>query len=72
MMLTFLIQCLVCKNKIEIEMTHAQLRDYHKGEKLIQEVFPEKSADEREILLSRICGKCFDKITGDDHACKQV
>ena len=33
---------------------------------LIQDAMPYLSADEREILISGTCGKCFDKMFGED------
>lgn len=30
----------------------------------IQDVMPELSADERELLISKTCGKCFDNLFG--------
>ena len=38
--------------------------DYEAWEngKLIQDVMPYLSADEREVLISGICGPCFDKM----------
>lgn len=32
----------------------------------IQNVMPYLSVDERELLISGICGKCFDEIIFDD------
>ena len=32
------------------------------GGKVIQEAFPYLSADERELLISGICGTCFDNM----------
>jgi ribosomal protein L40E len=37
-----------------------------KSGKLIQDVMPYLSADEREILISGICGKCYDKLYEQD------
>ena len=30
----------------------------------IQDAMPEVSPDDRELLMSHICGRCFDKIFG--------
>jgi len=32
----------------------------------IQEVFPEMDIDTRELLISGICGSCFDKLFSED------
>jgi len=34
---------------------------------LIQNAMPYLGADEREILISGICGRCFDGLFGDDY-----
>lgn len=38
--------------------------DYQKwiGGDLIQCAFPYLSADDRELMISKICGKCFDAV----------
>ena len=41
------------------------LEDYQ-NEELIQNAFPYLTPDERELIISRICGKCFDKMFGED------
>ena len=38
--------------------------DWATGKGLIQNMLPYLSADEREILISEICGPCFDKMFG--------
>lgn len=36
------------------------------GGELIQRCFPQLTPDEREILISGICGDCFDKMFKED------
>lgn len=42
-------------------------RDYNVwclGDTNVQDAFPSLSADEREILLTGICGSCWDRLFG--------
>lgn len=32
----------------------------------VQDVFPDLSVDDRELLISGICGKCFDSMFDED------
>lgn len=40
-------------------------RRYQAGEKA-QDCFPDRSADDREFLISGICPECWDKTFGED------
>lgn len=53
--------CRDCKKIVRIPCTARQWSRFRNGE-LIQSVFPKVSADDREVFLSGMCGKCFDKI----------
>lgn len=39
---------------------------WNEGKLLIQDAFPNMKADEREELLSGICGKCWDAMFSED------
>ena len=56
------VQCHRCKQDVEVPATEQQLANWRAGE-LIQRAMPNLTADEREILISGYCGKCFDEIT---------
>tara|TARA_Y100000296_G_scaffold73682_1_gene91423 strand:- start:308 stop:457 length:150 start_codon:yes stop_codon:yes gene_type:complete len=45
-----------------------QAEDYEAWEngELIQNAMPYLSADEREVLISGMCGPCFDNLFGDE------
>jgi len=43
----------------------SEFENWENGE-LIQKAFPELSADDRELLLTGICSKCWNEIFGDD------
>lgn len=56
------IQCGRCGYDFEVPATAEQLSNWRSGE-LIQRAMPNLTADERELLISGYCGKCFDEIT---------
>ena len=56
----FEIACIKCGEVFQIPMTVTQYMMYVNGDGKVQEIFPELSADMRELLISGICGKCFD------------
>lgn len=54
--------CKVCSTKhVVIAPTAGYLR-WAKGQAKIQEALPGLSEDDRELLVSGICGQCFDKM----------
>ena len=57
--------CRVCKDQVEMKVVQGDYEAWENG-KLIQDVMPYLSADEREVLISGICGPCFDKMFGED------
>jgi hypothetical protein len=57
--------CIQCKTNHELQVNDQDMIRFHNGEH-IQDVMPYLSADERELLISGICGKCFDEIFADD------
>ena len=54
--------CISCKENVSIVASKEQWERYEKGAEKIQDIFPELSADEREILITGMCGRCFDKM----------
>ena len=57
--------CTVCNKPQIIPFTIGQEERWHAGEH-IQNVIPEVSADLRELLISGICGSCFDGLFTDE------
>lgn len=39
-------------NSLELDITQAQLDEYNTGKKLVQNIFPNLTRDEREFLIS--------------------
>ena len=56
-------QCAACNELHVLEVPTDDLMRWRSGE-LIQDALPMLSLDARELLLSGLCGKCFDKIFG--------
>ena len=54
--------CPICGRETTVSMTSEQFMEYQFGKKNVQDIFPEKSATEREILISGMCEKCQKKI----------
>ena len=56
---TVIVGCIKCAEAQHITVGNADLDSWENGA-LIQDAMPYLSADEREILISGICGECFD------------
>ena len=54
-------KCKSCDYEVHIPITKDQLSKYKNGEP-IQRVLPNVSPDDRELFISGLCGKCFDKM----------
>lgn len=60
-------KCSLCRKIVYLEATVAQWEEYHSpNRRHIQEIFPEMSASNRELLISGICGECFDSLFGQE------
>lgn len=53
--------CIFCKEEHEIDVKVNDLARVEAGEH-IQDVMTYLSADDRELLISGMCGKCFDEM----------
>ena len=54
-------QCRKCHETTLYSLDQDALARWQSGE-LIQNAFPHLTADERELLISGTCGKCFDAL----------
>lgn len=52
------VACIFCSDLFEVEVNASDLMKWKMGE-YIQNAIPYQSADARELLISRICPKCF-------------
>ncbi len=60
------VKCIICKTKHTILVPTAGYTKWAKGQAKIQDAMPGLSADERELLMSGICGRCFDKAFSEE------
>lgn len=56
------ITCLLCNKRKTLEVDAEKHDKWLAREMLVQEAFPELSADDRELIQSHICGECYDKL----------
>ena len=56
---TIITACPFCGHANEVEVNEEDYWDWQDGA-LVQDAFPYLSADEREMLISGICPKCWD------------
>lgn len=54
-------RCISCGMVVEFEVPEEGFKEWKAGE-LIQNAMPEVGEDERELLISGICGQCFDRM----------
>lgn len=63
--------CKKCGAGIHVPASTDQILRWQQGE-LIQVAMPHLTADQREILISGICGPCYDDIfTNFDNECEK-
>lgn len=58
-------ECRMCGKTHSFRMVQKDLEDYQSGKIYAQDI-KYLSADERELLISRICGECYERIFADD------
>jgi len=59
------VPCVKCKNLQEVDVNFEGFQAWQSGE-FIQDALPELSTDERELLISGICPKCWDVMFPSD------
>ena len=61
---TFTFTCSECGQSSRLQLDRGALERW-KGGELIQRAFPDLSADDRELMISGLCGACFDLLFDD-------
>ena len=56
------IRCAMCGTSYAIMYNSQDMMDWLSGQGFIQDLMPYLSDAERELLISRTCGACFDKL----------
>lgn len=62
-------KCNWCNKNYAIEMTNDQMVRYEAWKNTgghVQDYLPDLSADDRELLISGTCKKCWDKMFGEE------
>jgi len=59
-------QCPICLEEHTLDVTDEQYEKYINGEDYIQNIFSEMSAEDREMLITGICPKCWRNVFGDE------
>ena len=65
------IRCSMCKYVVHLPITQDELTHWSRNRSElpnIQNHFPELDLDEREVILSDMCGECFDKLWPETEA----
>lgn len=57
--------CRVCKNILCLSVDEKGFDSWQNG-KTIQNALPELSAEDRELLISKTCEKCWNQLFEDD------
>lgn len=58
-MKNFRTKCPICGAEFELEMTNEQYEKYINGEDFIQDIFPDWTPGQREMLITGICDECW-------------
>ena len=59
-------KCPMCGIEQEVVVDYADYMNWNNG-MLIQRAFPYLSDDEREVLITGICGKCFSTLFNEEN-----
>lgn len=59
---TIKVTCDHCGREFKIGVDFEDYREWKSGRKVAQVAFPYLTPDERELLISKTCGECWDKI----------
>jgi hypothetical protein len=60
-----IVECNHCNKSFQLDVKPSDLIAWSQG-KLIQEAFPYLDADQRELLISNTCKKCWSKMFSDE------
>lgn len=60
------ITCVNCQTKHTVLVPTAGYRRWASGQARIQDALPELNESERELLMSHICPRCWDKLFGGE------
>ena len=59
------VNCVKCDRPVDVPCTEQQIKVWQDGE-MIQNAMPNLTADQREMLITGICGICWEVMFGQD------
>lgn len=60
---TYSLSCDFCGERVELELYPEDVEEYMRPvRRYVQDIFPYLKPEEREMLISHICPKCWDKM----------
>lgn len=65
-MMTYWIKCIKCGEIFMLDLDGDKVEHWRNGGGNIQDIFPELSPEDRELLVSQICEKCWDDMFGKE------
>lgn len=60
---TYEVQCRSCQHVFHFQADARDINDFRTGKVFVQDALPYVTSGVRELLLSRLCGKCYDTWT---------
>lgn len=61
------VNCIYCNKEHIIIVNNSDYDDWKNHGKLIQDAFPYLNADQRELLISRICPTCWEEMFKEEN-----
>lgn len=58
----YIVKCRLCGDVYKLMLYPSDLERFYNREALIQDIFPYLSADERELIQTQTCPKCWDRM----------
>lgn len=62
-------ECILCNKHVHFQVSETGYLNWMNGMN-IQNALPELGPDKREMMLTNICDKCFDKTFNDEELCE--
>lgn len=60
------VECQSCTERFTMKVAQEDYMNWKFGDTLIQRAMPYLSDDERQLLISQTCGRCFDVMAAED------
>ena len=64
--MTYDIACIKCGEVHHLKLDIRKFNRWRQKRENIQDVFPELSPEDRELMISQICGKCWEEMFGGE------